>query len=203
MWLVFCGWCWARVCGGDGGLTAGIEIVDDGGGGGGAVGSGGDELAERFSADVAGNKEPGVFGGARFVGGDVAVGVEFEKVFYGVSIGGLADGDKEGVNVESVNGAVLVSEGNRLELVSVGMRMEGGNGGVEDKVDIFLCAKFFDGRGAAAEFLAAMDEIDITGEVTEVEGVIESGVAATVDGDGLVAKETAITSGAVRDAATD
>ena len=179
----------------------GLDELDGLGGGHGAIGGGGDELPEGLDAAVAGNEDAGGGRMAVLARDDAAGGVKRDQVAERGGLRSASDGDEEAADLERAHGAILHVLDLDGEEVLLGDEAYGD--GVEDELDVGLFAQAGDGGLFGPEGVAAVDEEDLVDEVGEVERVLERGIAAAHDGDGLLAIEGPVAGGAVGDAAAD
>lgn len=132
------------------------------------------------------------------LGDDVAVFVGVDLADEGLGIWDVANGDEHAVERKLGDFVGHVVLKFKAGDVFVGFfRAENfGDRGVEDKLDFFVFLGALEHDFGGAEFLAAVDEVDLAGVLGEVGGLFHGGIAATDDRDDLVLEEEAVAGGA-------
>ena len=148
-------------------------------GGDGAVGGGSDELVQRLFAGVTGAEDALFRGVTGFVGLNVAVVIEVNEVLEPCVVRLATDEDEESVGV---NGAAVV-EADGLEFL---VAVECFNNGFWADLDVFELFDFFNKVFFCSWFGFAENPIDFLADAGEVNNRVRRGVAAAINGDGLV-----------------
>jgi len=165
-------------------------------GGGAALAGGGDGLAVDVVGDVAGGEYAGDVCKGAAVADEVAAIVHLELAAEGGGVRGVADGDEDALDLElAVLAGLDVFQLHGADFAVVVGEVFGDDG-VPDGLDLRVRHGAVGHDAGGAEFVAAVDEVDLGGEAGEEGGFLGGGVAAADDADWDVPVERAVAGGA-------
>ena len=176
-----------------------VQEFDGLGGGHGPVCGGGDHLTDLLGPVVAGHEDAGRPGAAVLACGCVAGGGQVDETAEVLILRDSAHGHEQALDLDGPHGAVqLVGDLDGGQPLVVD---QPGHGGIVDELHVVPLLQPGDGGVLAPELVPAVDQIDLVGQIRQIEGVLQGGVAAAHHGHVPAAEEVAVAGGAVGDAA--
>ena len=137
------------------------------------------DLAQRLRSDVADRVYARDVRPRRFVGDDVAAGVELELSAKDLGRGLATDADEKTAHLK-------LSAVRQTDARHSFVRDELGNRTVREKFDIRGLAEGIDVDLRRSERISTVDEVDFRGKTREVKRVVKCRIASADDGDDLV-----------------